>query len=217
MYATVKRSGRNMRDVHIYQYPCTINRSTGLVTITSEGVETDSCLSLNSLPMITTTGNKLTNGNNSVAGKTAFIRVRAHSPHRHDDHSICCCDPNDWYKWLYLSFGIPNLVLYQNVWLKRRNVWLWIGLRYWVNFDTEETLFWYVLFTEHKNSRIGKWSIRRHTLSPHFSHFCPPSRTLDSSSSIPFLAHLFSSLDSFSSSSTPRSSQFMATFPPERR
>lgn len=93
MYATVKRSGRNLRDVHIYQYPCTINRSTGLVTITSEGCETDSCLSLNSLPVITT-ANKMSNINSTV-GKTAFIRVRAHSPHRHDDHSICCCDPND--------------------------------------------------------------------------------------------------------------------------
>lgn len=67
MYATVKRTARNPRtgDCHLYQYPCTINGTTGLVTITADSCcETDSCLSLTSSA----------NGTNGGPA-TAFLRL----------------------------------------------------------------------------------------------------------------------------------------------
>lgn len=94
MYATVKRTARNPRTggvegCHLYQYPCTINGTTGLVTITAADscCETDSCLSLT--PASGSNGVVGTNGGTS----TAFLRLhdggqsdhllQHHNPYHH--------------------------------------------------------------------------------------------------------------------------------------
>lgn len=79
-YATVKRTARsgglrsngdsNGSGCHMYQYPCTINGTTGLVTIATDSCcETDSCLSYDN-----------TNSNGQAA-TTAFLRLHEPSDH----------------------------------------------------------------------------------------------------------------------------------------
>ena len=86
MCATVKRTARNPRtggaDCHLYQYPCTFNGTTGLVTITADSCcgETDSGHSLNSPA----------NGNNGPT--TAFLRFHEPSDHLIPVHSYSTGD-----------------------------------------------------------------------------------------------------------------------------
>lgn len=90
-YATVKRTARtpssrpnegSCSGQHIYrEYPCTINGTTGLVTIATEVAsnccETDSCLSYDGV----SNGVCTTNG-----GQTAFLRLHEANEHLLNGH-----------------------------------------------------------------------------------------------------------------------------------
>ena len=94
-YATVKRTARtpsqrsdnNCGHNTIYrEYPCTINGTTGLVTIATEGAaastccgETDSCLSYDA-------GNNLGVCSNNGVGQAAFLRLHDVNEHLLSSH-----------------------------------------------------------------------------------------------------------------------------------